>query len=150
MPQITAQAKVFRDWEAVLGACAQNAGLLPGVDPLKAELEGFLSQARELKIQQETLEGQRQGVTQKIKKMIEDGRESVRKIRAFAVIRLGSDNKALSQFGVKARVKRGPRKAKAPGTPPPSTPPPSEPPPTVGTAAHNQTESSLGKEGSHA
>jgi hypothetical protein len=154
MPQITAQAKVFRDWEAVLGACAQNASLLPGVDPLKAELEGFLTQARELKIQQETLEGQRQGTTQKIKKMIEDGRESARKLRAFALIRLGSDNKALSQFGVKARVKRSSRKSKAPGTPPPvpppTPPPPSTPPPTVGTAADHQTDSSPGKEGSHA
>ncbi|HET9213087.1 MAG TPA: hypothetical protein VFR03_21950, partial [Thermoanaerobaculia bacterium] len=110
MPQITAQAKVFRDWEAVLGACVQNASLLPGVDALKTELETFLTQVRDLKVQQETLEGQRQGVTQKLMKLIEDGRESVRKIRAFAVVHLGSDNKALSQFGVAARVRRGSRK----------------------------------------
>ena len=125
MPQITAQAKVFRDWEAVLGACAQNASLLPGVDALKTELEAFLTQVRDLKVQQETLEGQRQGVTQKLMKLIEDGRESVRKIRAFAVVHLGSDNKALSQFGVAARVRRGSRKPKTPG---------GTPPPTVGSA----------------
>ena len=127
MPQITAQAKVFRDWEAVLGACVQNASLLPGVDALKTELEAFLTQVKDLKVQQETLEGQRRGVTQKLMKLIEDGRESVRKIRAFAVVHLGSDNKALSQFGVAARVRRGSRKSKTPGSPPP---------PTVGTADH--------------
>ncbi|MFL6233167.1 MAG: hypothetical protein ACJ76N_08550 [Thermoanaerobaculia bacterium] len=143
MPKITAQADVFRDWEAVLGACVQNAGLLPGVDPLKAELESLLTQARDLKVQQETLEGQRQGLTQRLMKMIEDGRESARKVRAYAVIKLGTDNKALSQFGVAVRARRGGRKPKAPGTPPP----------TVGVAetpAQNKTESNPGKEGTHA
>jgi hypothetical protein len=142
MPKITAQADIFRDWEAVLGACAQNAALLPGVDTLKADLDALLVQARDLKIQQETMEGQRRGLTQKLTKAIEDGRESVRKLRAFALIKLGSDNKALSQFGVAVRVRRGSRKAKTPGTPPP----------TVGTAgapAHNQAESTPGKEGNH-
>ncbi|PYQ67453.1 MAG: hypothetical protein DMF53_01725, partial [Acidobacteria bacterium] len=66
----TAQADIFRDWDAVLGACTQNASLIPGVDPLKAELEGLLAQARDLKIQQETLESQRQAVTQKLSKVI--------------------------------------------------------------------------------
>ena len=65
-----AQADVFRDWDAVLGAATQNAALVPGVDPFKAELEGFLAQARELKIQQETLDGQKAGITQKLKKVI--------------------------------------------------------------------------------
>jgi hypothetical protein len=141
MPKITAQADVFRDWEAVLGACNQNAPLLPGVDPLKAELEGLLTQARDLKIQQETLEGQRQGLTQRLMKVIDDGRESARKVRAYAVIKLGTDNKALSQFGVAVRVRRS-RKAKNPGTPPP----------TVGVAetpAANKTASNQGKEGDH-
>src|SRR3954452_5600428 len=110
MPMRTAHADVFRDWDAVLGACTQNASLVPGVDPLKAELEGFLAQAKDLKIQQETLEGQRQAVTQKLEKALADGRETVRKIKAFAVVHLGSDNRALEQFGVKARRRLGPRK----------------------------------------
>jgi hypothetical protein len=144
MPQITAQAKVFRDWDAVLGACTQNSALLPGVDPLKAELEGLMTQAKDLKIQQETLEGQRRGVTQKLKKMIEDGRESARKVRAYALIKLGSDNQALSQFGVTVRARRG-RKAKTPDTPAPTPSPSTSQPP-----AHNlTTESTQGKEGSH-
>ena len=143
MPLNKSQADVFRDWDAILGAATQNAPLLPGVDPYKAELESLLAQARDLKIQQETMEGQRQGVTQKLKKVIRDGRESVRKLKAFATIHLGSDNMALSQFGVTVRVGRNFRKAKASGTPPP----------TQGTAQtpapHNQTESKQGKEETH-
>jgi hypothetical protein len=141
MPKITAQADVFRDWEAVLGACTQNATLLPGVDALKAELDTLLAQARDLKVQQETLEGQRQGITQKLKKVIEDGRESARKLRAFAVIKLGTDNKALSQFGVAARARRG-RKSKSSGTPPPAVG-------TAETPAHKPTGSNQGKEETH-
>ncbi|HEY3571924.1 MAG TPA: hypothetical protein VGP73_28600 [Thermoanaerobaculia bacterium] len=141
MPKITAQAKVFRDWEAVLGASAQNAPMLPGVDPLKGDLDALLAQARDLKIQQESLEGQRMGVTQKLTKVIEDGREAARKLRAFAVVHLGTASKALAQFGVTPRQRRG-KKSQATGTPPP----------TVGSAqtpAHNQTESTQGKEGTH-
>ena len=146
MPIKNAQADVFRDWDAVLGAAAQNAAQVPGIDPFKSELEGFLAQARDLKIQQETLEGQRMGITQKLEKVIENGRESARKVRGYARIHLGSDNKALKQFGVAPRVRRGSKKAK-----PPETPPTTEPS-TGGTAqlpAHAQTDSTQGKEGTH-
>lgn len=144
MPIKNAQADVFRDWDAVLGAVTQNAALLPGVDPFKSELEGFLTQAKDLKIQQETLEGQRMGVTQKLEKVIEDGRESARKVRGFARIHLGTDNKALKQFGVAPRVRRGSKKAKAPETPPSPSTGGAAPPP-----AHNQTDSTQGKEETH-
>lgn len=116
MPKITAQGAVFRDWEAVLGACAQNAALVPGVDSLSTELDALLVQAKDFKIQQETLEGTRQAMTQKLNKAIEDGREVTRKIRAFAIVKLGSDSKHLTQFGVTPRQRRGSsRNAKSPG-----------------------------------
>lgn len=148
MPMNNRRADVFRDWDSVLGAATQNAALLPGVDPYKTELEGFLAQARDLKIQQETMEGQRQGLTQKLNKVIQDGRESARKVKAFAAIHLGSDNMALSQFGVAVRVGRSFRKAKASGTPPP-TQTPGTPPPTQGTVSTNQTVSTQEKEEAH-
>jgi hypothetical protein len=147
MPIKRARADVFRDWESVLGAATQNAALVPGVDPFKAELESFLAQARDLKIQQETLDGQRMGVTQKLDKVIQDGRESARKVRGYARIHLGTDNMALKQFGVAPRVRRGSKKAK-----PPETPPPTETPSSDGAAqspAHNKTDSTQGKEGTH-
>jgi hypothetical protein len=147
MPIKNARADVFRDWDTVLGAATQNAASVPGIDPFKSELEGFLAQAKDLKIQQETLEGQRMGITQKLEKVIEDGRESARKVRGYARIHLGSDNKALKQFGVAPRVRRGSKKAK-----PPETPPPTDTPSSEGAAqspAHNQTDSTQGKEGTH-
>ena len=134
MPIQNARADVFMDWETVLGAATQNAALMPGIDPYKAELEGLLAQARDLKIQQETLDGQRMGVTQKLDKLIQDGRESARKVRGYARIHLGSDNMALKQFGVAPRVRRGSKKAK-----------PSETPPPTGTPSN----STQGKEGTH-
>lgn len=148
MPIKNARADVFRDWESVLGAVTENAALVPGIDPFKAELEGFLAQAKDLKIQQETLDGQRLGLTQKLDKVIEDGRESARKVRGYARVHLGSDNKALKQFGVAPRVRKGPKKSK----PPEETPPPTVTPSSGGAAqspAHNQTDSTQGKEGTH-
>jgi hypothetical protein len=123
MPKITAQADVFRDWEAILGACTQNASLVPGVDELKTELEGLLAQARDLKIQQETLQGGRLAATQQLEKVLDTGLEVVRKIRAFAVVKLGSDNKQLAVFGVAVRRSRGARKEKSRPAPPPTVSP---------------------------
>ena len=146
MPSPTSQADIFNDWESVLGAVTQNAALLPGVDPYKAELDGLLSQVKDLKVQQETLEGQRLGVTQKLKKVIADGKESVRKVRSYARIHLGSDNMSLKQFGVAPRVRRGPRK-KDPGTPPPTEGPAGNPQPGQPQVA---TGTAQGKEVAHA
>ena len=117
MPDITARSKVFRDWEALIGACAQNATLLQGRDDLQKDLAGLLTLARELKIQQENLQGNRSATTQQLEKAIDDGREVARKIRAFVITQLGSDSKHLSQFGVTPRQKRG-RKPKPAPTPP--------------------------------
>jgi hypothetical protein len=118
MPEITAQGKIFRDWEGLLGACAQNAALLPGRDDLQTALTTLLAQARSLKIQQENFEGNRSATTQLLMKAIDDGREAARKIRAFVVTQLGTDSKHLSQFGIPPRQKKG-RKAKPASTPPP-------------------------------
>jgi hypothetical protein len=122
MPEITAQGKVFRDWESLLGACAQNASLLPGTDALKTDLETLLAQARELKIQQENLDGNKKAATQRLLKLIDDGREAARKLRAQVVVNLGTNSKHLSQFGVSPRQRRS-RKAKT-ATPTPETPKP--------------------------
>ena len=69
MPEITAQGKVFRDWEALLGACVMNAALLPGRDDLQTALAALLAQARDLKIQQENFQGNRLATTQQLTKV---------------------------------------------------------------------------------
>jgi hypothetical protein len=117
MPEITAKGKLFRDWEALLGACTMNATLLPGRDDLQTALAALLAQARDLKIQQENFAGNRAATTQRLAKAIEDGQELARRIRSFVITQLGSDSKHLSQFGIPPRQKRT-RKSKTPPTPP--------------------------------
>jgi|SRR6478609_9727152 len=117
MPRNKSKADYFRDWDAVIGACAANADLVAGVEPLRTELEDLLAQTRELKIQQESLEGARLAVTQQLEKKIDDAVEVARKIRAYAVVKLGSDNAQLSQFGVAVRKRTGSRKTKAASPP---------------------------------
>jgi hypothetical protein len=120
MPEITAQSKVFRDWEGLLGACTQNAPLLQGMESLKADLELRLAEARDLKIQQENFAGNKLATTQRLGATIELGREAARKLRAYVLIHLGSDSRHLTQFGVSPRQKN-PRKAKRPAAAAPTT-----------------------------
>jgi hypothetical protein len=130
MPEITAQSKVFRDWEGLLGACTQNAPLLQGMDSLKADLELRLAEARDLKIQQENFAGNKLATTQRLGATIELGREAARKLRAFVLIHLGTDSRHLAQFGVSPRQKnsrKGKRSAAAATTATPETPKPPSP-----------------------
>ena len=100
MPEIIAYAKVFRDWEGLIGACIQNASLIGGVEPLRTELETVLAQAREAKVLQESLAGSRQATTQRLQEMVADGRELARKIRFFVRVPLGSRSELLPVFGI--------------------------------------------------
>jgi hypothetical protein len=111
MGKITAHAKVFRDWESLVESCIKNGELLPGVESLKAVLEALLAQAKEAKAEQENLEGNRQAMTQRLQKIILDGEEAARQLRAFVRIRLGSRSEHLVQFGIPPIRKRS-RKAK--------------------------------------
>jgi len=100
MPEITAYAKIFRDWEGLIGSCVRNASLVAGVEALRTELEAVLAQAREAKVLQESLTGSRQATTQRLQEMVADGRELARKIRFFVRIPLGSRSELLSAFGI--------------------------------------------------
>jgi hypothetical protein len=100
MPEITAYAKIFRDWEGLIGSCTQHASLVAGVEPLRTELEALLAQAREAKVLQESLNGSRQATTQRLLEMVADGRELARKIRFFVRVPLGSRSELLSAFGI--------------------------------------------------
>jgi hypothetical protein len=131
MPEITAQSKVFRDWEGLLGACAQNAPLLQGMDSLKIDLETLLAEARSLKIQQENFAGNKLATTQRLRTTIELGREAARKLRAYVLIHLGSDSRHLTQFGVSPRQKN-PRKAKRAAAAATTATPESPKPPSPG------------------
>lgn len=126
MPQITAFAKVFRDWEGLIGACIQNLALLPGLETILALLQANLAEARQLKIEQEDHEGQRKALTQRLNILVEEGRDNARKLRGLVVAQLGVRNEQLTQFGVPPIRKGARRKAaeKKPQPPQPVAPSP--------------------------
>ncbi len=115
MPKITAHGKIFRDWEALLGAVDTNAALLTGVDDLKVELEKLLADGRATKIRQASLGANRQVETQNVNKIVVDGTEAARKLRALVFSHLGSRTDLAKQFGLPIR-----RKTKKATTPPPA------------------------------
>ncbi len=128
MSKITAYAKIFRDWDGLLGACDKNAGLLPGVDPMKASVDALLTQLKDIKVRQEDLIGQRKALTQSLKQVLGDGKDAVRKLRDYVRVHLGAKSEQLTQFGISPLR---PRKAKA--TAQVKKPPAVIPPPAGGT-----------------
>jgi hypothetical protein len=128
MPKLTAHAKIFRDWEGLLGAVNANASLLPGVEDLQAGLEKLLADGNAAKTQQAYLTANKQSVTQNVNQILVDGAEMARKLRGFVFSHLGSKTDLVKQFGLPVRKTK--KKAK-PATPPPTTTPTPETPPTT-------------------
>jgi hypothetical protein len=139
MPRLTAHGKIFRDWEALLGACEKNANLLTGMEPLRTELETFLTQVRDLKLQQESLTGNKKAATQSLGELLEQGVEVSRRLRAFVVSRIGTKTELGTMFGLVPTGRKGRKKSKTPVAKPPAAPPataaagPEEPPSPVQT-----------------
>jgi hypothetical protein len=119
MPKLTAHSKIFRDWEALLGACDKSASLLGGVEPLRTELENLLTQGREMKIQQENLDGSKKALTQQLRAVETQGAETARKLRALVVSRIGTKTELGKMFGLVPNGRKS-RKAKPPAVTPPA------------------------------
>jgi hypothetical protein len=100
MPKIDAYGKDLRDLEGLVGACNENGNLVPGHEPLKAELAASLDLARALKLQQESLEGNRLAVTNRFLDALEEAKGIQRKLRGFIVSILGAENPLLLLFGI--------------------------------------------------
>ena len=118
MPKLTAHGKIFRDWEALLGACEKNVSVLTGMEPLRTELETFLTQVRELKLQQESLNGNKKATTQRLGELLEEGIEVSRMLRAFVLSRIGTKTDLGKMFGLPTGRKTR-KKAKTPVAKPP-------------------------------
>jgi hypothetical protein len=119
MPKLTSHGKLFRDWEALLGACEKNVSALTGVEPLKTEMETFLAQARELKLQQENFNGQKKATTQQLEELIDRGKEVSRRLRAFIVSRIGTKSELGKMFGLVPTGRKARKKSKTPVAKPP-------------------------------
>ena len=113
MPKLTAHGKIFRDWEALLGACEKNVTVLTGMEPLRTELETFLTQVRDLKLQQESLNGNKKATTQRLGELIDEGVEVSRMLRAFVLSRIGTKTDLGKMFGLPTGRKTR-KKAKPP------------------------------------
>jgi hypothetical protein len=123
MSKIIAYADLFRDWEGVSGARAQNAALLPKSEALRPDLDTVLAQARALKLQQENLMGNSQAMTQSLVQLVATGTELARKLRNQIKVELGSKSEHLVQFGI-APLRKHVRKAKVVKPPAAATPEP--------------------------
>lgn len=116
MPFLNSYADVIRDWESLLSSCRKNAELLVGMEPVIGPLDQILLQMRELKSQQEQLEGTRKVTTQQLKQLREQGYEAARRVRSFVRSQLGTKNEHLGQFKVAPiRPKRRVTKPEIPG-----------------------------------
>ena len=124
MPEITSYSKVFRNLDALVGACDENGGLIPGHETLKEELEEVLGQAREAKLRQESFTGNRLAATADVREKIDVAKETARKLQGFIVSVLGPRSPHLPLFGIAPKptpnLGRRRRKAKPeqPETPP--------------------------------
>lgn len=100
MPFLNSYADVIRDWESLLNACKKNAELLSGMDPVIAPLDQVLLKMKDLKNQQEQLEGVRKATTQQLQQLRDEGYEAARRVRSFVRAQLGTKNEHLGQFKV--------------------------------------------------
>ena len=139
MPKVTAHGKIFRDWESLLGACEKNVSLLTGMEPLRTELETYLTQVRDLKLQQESLNGNKKAATQRLGQLLEQGIEVSRMLRAFVISRIGTKTELGKMFGLVPTSRKTRKKSKTPVAKAPAVPQataaasPAEPPDPVQT-----------------
>src|SRR4030095_345120 len=127
MAEITAYADTFRDWEGLIGTIAANAALVPGTEPFVAVLQATLTKAKELKVQQESLAGNRLALTESFLRQVDAGKDQTRKLRSFIVSVLGPRSPYLPLLGIPPQpgckiVVRRRRKSKQPTETPPANP----------------------------
>jgi hypothetical protein len=111
MPLLNSYADVIRDWESLLSSCRKNAELLSGMDSVVGPLDQILLRMKDLKSQQEQLEGTRRMTTQQLQQLRYEGYEAARRVRSFVRSQLGTKNEHLGQFKV-APIRRKPRLTK--------------------------------------
>jgi|SRR6185295_8981300 len=137
MPDITAWADAFRDWDALIGQLNENGALVPGHEAQKADLLATFEQARLLRVQQESLKGNAIAATDHFLDAVDEGRDKARKLRSFIVSVLGPQNPQLKLFGIRPKPLPNPnnrpgrrrrRKKQTPVNPPAPETPATDPP----------------------
>src|SRR5829696_5088033 len=121
MSSINAYGPIFRELESLESACRAAQEFLPDIESVLAPLAAMIADLKALKSRQETLEGERQQTTQRIRQRLDEAKEQARRVRGFVKARIGTKNERLNQFGAAPIRKRGSRKPQ-PESETPATP----------------------------
>lgn len=108
--KVSSQADLNQDWTGLLDATEKNPELQQMVELDYQALRQFLADMQSLKLQQADLGAQRQEVTQRLKSVMEQGRETAMRIRSMAKGKLGPRSERLVHFSVAPLRRQGARK----------------------------------------
>lgn len=118
MRQLNSFADVLTDLERLLASAEANAQLLPGLDLAKVPLLPVIADLRRLLARRDTLNADKQVLSQEIIRILRQIREQSTEIRAVIRAKLGTRSEKLVEFRVAPR-RPGKRRKKG-ATPQPS------------------------------
>src|ERR1044072_2930920 len=127
MASLTSHSKILRDWEALLAATQEKAGVLPGTESLRTELEQLLAEAKALKARQATANAERQRLTQQVGEVFRKGQDGILRLRRLIPRHLVLRAEGLVEVGVPPLRPRPGRSSKPVLEPPKPQPTPVTP-----------------------
>jgi chromosome segregation ATPase len=102
-------AVTLSQWEQLIGACEANAedlnDLLDLLE-LREELRDLSERAKELSVQQDTLNAQKQQITRDLDQVKGRGRDIALRVRDGVRVRYGKRSPKLTEFGMRPRKGR--------------------------------------------
>jgi uncharacterized coiled-coil DUF342 family protein len=99
-------AMTLSQWEQLIGACEANTEDLTYLLELREELRDLSEKARELSVQQDTLNASKQQVTRDLDQVKERGREIALRVRDGVRAAYGKRSAKLTEFGMRPRKRR--------------------------------------------
>lgn len=135
----TRYADHIKEWEDLSASLATVATDLPQLDLQRNALTAFLSQARDLTLQQAGFQASKQKISVQLRTAMAEGMKVATALKVNLKQIYGNRNEELVKFGIQPLRSRKPQEATptpAPeatggGSPTPTPPPASTPPPTT-------------------
>lgn len=134
----TRYADHIKEWEDLSASLATVATDLPQLDPQRNALAAFLSQARDLTLQQAGFQASKQKISVQLRAVMTEGMKVATALKVNLKQIYGNRSEDLVKFGIQP-FRSQPQKAATPtpapgtsgGSPTPAPPPASTPPPTT-------------------